>query len=571
MLNHGITTICLDEAHHLRREWYNALSALLDNLKGITVIALTATPPYDSAEAEWTRYINLCGEIDAEITVPELVADGTICPHQDYIYFNYPSHEEQALLDMWRMRLLDGLGEIFGGQLFSDILNCAGLIGGAPDRERLTRQNHQYAELVTVAEQMGYTVPRKVKRILGLSKQTSEAVDFLMLERVMRFVIEWPVFANVQYNVLGRLRKYALMNDGQVKFSPDRKTQRRLTPSRGKLESIANIVQQEYINLHDDLRLVILTDYIRRDYLHAINSEQQLEALGAVPIFEAVRRIAAPEMEFLLLSGSLVLCSQRVSLLVSNLAAAWSISCRSEPLGETGFSELIFPVNNQRKVALITEAFSRGYFHVLIGTAALLGEGWDSPIINSLILATIVGSFVQSNQLRGRAIRANHEKPGKTANIWHLATVEPRFKETSGHALYSALRYSPDHLCSKDYEFLCRRFSSFIAPAYTGETIESGIGRITDIHPPYDEVGIERINMRMLERSSDREAMAESWRKKLGNGNQTEVLELDTIHCNVCPIGFFWSNVLLISICSTVLFWVCNFAAASLSNPLPTS
>ena len=64
----------------------------VDNLK---IIALTATPPYDSTPAMWTRYMNMCGEIDEEITIPELVKEGSLCPHQDYVYFNYPTKEEE--------------------------------------------------------------------------------------------------------------------------------------------------------------------------------------------------------------------------------------------------------------------------------------------------------------------------------------------------------------------------------------------------------------------------------------------------------------------------------------------
>jgi len=43
----------------------------------------------------WTRYMNMCGEIDEEITIPELVKEGSLCPHQDYVYFNYPTREEE--------------------------------------------------------------------------------------------------------------------------------------------------------------------------------------------------------------------------------------------------------------------------------------------------------------------------------------------------------------------------------------------------------------------------------------------------------------------------------------------
>ena len=39
--------------------------------------------------------MNMCGEIDEEITIPELVKEGSLCPHQDYVYFNYPTKEEE--------------------------------------------------------------------------------------------------------------------------------------------------------------------------------------------------------------------------------------------------------------------------------------------------------------------------------------------------------------------------------------------------------------------------------------------------------------------------------------------
>ena len=47
-----------------------------------------------------------------------------------------------------------------------------------------------------------------------------------------------------------------------------------------------------------------------------------------------------------------------------------------------------------RKVRIVTELFQRGEINILIGTKSLLGEGWDSPCINSLILASFVGSFI---------------------------------------------------------------------------------------------------------------------------------------------------------------------------------
>ena len=91
-----VDTLCLDECHHLRSEWWKSLESLKEKLIDVTTIALTATPPYDSTPAMWNRYIAMCGEIDEEITTPELVKEGSLCPHQDYVYFNYPTKQEEA-------------------------------------------------------------------------------------------------------------------------------------------------------------------------------------------------------------------------------------------------------------------------------------------------------------------------------------------------------------------------------------------------------------------------------------------------------------------------------------------
>lgn len=100
--NAAIKTICLDEAHHLRSEWWKALEELIQGREDITVISLTATPPYDSNKNEWDRYIGLCGPIDEEIIVPELVKEKSLCPHQDYVYFNMPTEEETEAVAAFR-------------------------------------------------------------------------------------------------------------------------------------------------------------------------------------------------------------------------------------------------------------------------------------------------------------------------------------------------------------------------------------------------------------------------------------------------------------------------------------
>jgi superfamily II DNA or RNA helicase len=72
------------------------LTFVADHLDRPTIVALTATPPYDVTPFEWQRYEELCGPVDAEVSVPELVWEGDLCPHQDYVYLSLPRPEEPS-------------------------------------------------------------------------------------------------------------------------------------------------------------------------------------------------------------------------------------------------------------------------------------------------------------------------------------------------------------------------------------------------------------------------------------------------------------------------------------------
>jgi superfamily II DNA or RNA helicase len=63
----GFRTLAVDEAHHLRAEWWKTLKFVAEHLNKPTIVALTATPPYDVSPFEWQRYEELCGAVDAEV------------------------------------------------------------------------------------------------------------------------------------------------------------------------------------------------------------------------------------------------------------------------------------------------------------------------------------------------------------------------------------------------------------------------------------------------------------------------------------------------------------------------
>jgi hypothetical protein len=64
-----------------------------------------------------------------------------------------------------------------------------------------------------------------------------------------------------------------------------------LTSSISKLNGIKEIVDFEYKQLGKDLRLVILSDFIRKEfYINAPENNLELNKIGVIPIFEKLRR-----------------------------------------------------------------------------------------------------------------------------------------------------------------------------------------------------------------------------------------------------------------------------------------
>ncbi|MFW9787478.1 MAG: DEAD/DEAH box helicase [Candidatus Thorarchaeota archaeon] len=102
LIDRGVNTIVLDEAHHLRSSWWKSLTSLIKGLGQPTTLALTATPPFDVPPAEWDRYMELCGPVDAQIPVPELIMEENLCPHQDLVVFSTPSEAESAEITKFR-------------------------------------------------------------------------------------------------------------------------------------------------------------------------------------------------------------------------------------------------------------------------------------------------------------------------------------------------------------------------------------------------------------------------------------------------------------------------------------
>ena len=550
----GIKVLCLDEAHHLRSEWHKALTAFIKEMKGqITIISLTATPPYDSTPAEWKRYEDLCGPIDEEIFVPELVIKKTLCPHQDYIYFSYPTSSEKEILKSYRRNAQAFLSQVKERGLVERMLRDAGLYSNfSQSLDTVLKNEKAFFTLFRLAEAFEEPVPQEAKSMLKRKRryfaQTPWRKSWEEFEEAFQFVIDnSTLFSNeVSLELKDLAAQHSLLERRKIKLLGNTRTSRMLASSMGKLNGVAQIATIEQANLGKDLRMLVLTDYIKKELIGSIGTNGSLSVMGAVPLFETIRRAVGGSSSIALLSGSLVIVANEITEPLASIAARRGAACRFRQLGDTGYSEALFSSSNKDKVAVMTEAFQLGHINIMVGTKALLGEGWDSPCINALILASFVGSFMLSNQMRGRAIRIDKNVPNKTANIWHLVTLEPII--SSGADALVKLAFAGEEkardLSGSDWNTLVRRFDSFMGPAYSHPVIESGIERIDILTPPFDEQGIGRINALMEARARNREAMAQSWQDASPAGFYPVVEVAAELKVKPLPTTFVFNNIL---------------------------
>lgn len=509
----NITTIILDEAHHLKSQWWDSLKKVLEDLKDTTILSLTATPPYDSEYSEWKKYISLCGEIDAEITVPELVKANNLCPHQDYIYFSYPTEEEQLKINEYENSLKQFIENIKQNERFVDAIKSHKFISSPYDYEEEILDNVEYySSMLIFLNSKNIKFNKDNLSILGDIKKipnfTIQWLEILLKNVLIKDRESFVNFEEVIADIEKQLHRIGIIEKSNISFSDNETLQKYFLNSIGKLNSISEILNIEQASLKNDLRMVILTDYIRKEYLE--DSNMEIKKLGVIPIFRKLTN-DFPNTNMAILTGSLFAIPVSKQEQLYNLCTEEEIDVSKisfEPmLINSNYSIVKIPENIRNKVmSQISKLFSNGEINVIIGTKSLLGEGWDEPSINTLILASFVGSFMLSNQMRGRAIRVNNN-PNKTANIWHLVCVNNNISEET--------------ISNADFAMLTRRFNSFVGVDYDSTSISSGITRLGNPKEPFTKEKIYDLNNIMAKKSVDRASMYNSWKNTLEQNSNT--------------------------------------------------
>lgn len=524
--NH-IGVLCLDECHHLRSEWWKALENFKNECGNLQVIALTATPPYDSNKAMWERYMSMCGEIDEEITIPELVKEGSLCPHQDFVYFNYPTKEEQAEVAKFGQRVTDMMNKLLRDEQFKAIIMSHPSMQGITTKDDELLEDPSYLSSILIfAAACGMTPPNRLLRLLGVNQLPP--LEPKWMEKLLQGVLytdtkNYNITEEQVEHYKASLKVHGLLEKNKIVMVATDNLNKMLTRSIGKCESIKKIVAHEYAAMGKDLRLLILADYIKKEYEKCIGDPNaEVKALGVIPFFEMLRReheTLKSGLRFGVLCGTIIMIpAEAKEALLKEVEGIGQVTFHPVgQIGDTNYVKVDAVGDAHFLTGAVTNLFTNGFMQVLIGTKSLLGEGWDSPCINSLILASFVGSFMLSNQMRGRAIRVFKQNPNKCSNIWHLVCLNPN---TAGKA-----KQDKNEDISEDYALLKRRMENFLGLHYTENIIESGIDRLSIIKEPFNEANVATMNQQMLELSGHRDTLKQRWQDALIMNQQMGIVE----------------------------------------------
>ncbi|SBS37409.1 Type III restriction enzyme, res subunit [Marinomonas spartinae] len=501
----NIQMIILDEAHHLRSEWWRALEKVCEYFPNVILVSLTATPPYDAQGSEWNRYEQLCGPIDEEISIPELVKAGTLCAHQDFIWACDATISEKDQIKEYDHRVSTLCDTLFHSTEFEGIVLSHPWLQSEKIEAEIIKEPHVAIALLTYIKAKSLPMKDSLMALLDMKAEDIPELGRHWWQVLLESILfsKTTQHTDVQKQALDHLKKQLkaseLLHKRELSLERSRRIDRSLSLSASKVLACSTIHQLEYKYRGERLRQVVLTDYIRDEALSSGLDTGEVN-LGAWPVFKSITSSSAiPDQIGLLTGRTSIIPTKKLSLLLRHIK---SHHVKTESMGNNGqYQKVVAPLN--QLTSAFTELLMNGDIKVLVGTRSLLGEGWDAPAVNSLILASSVGSFMLTNQMRGRAIRVNSKHKDKVSSIWHLVAINTEYDAGWSDAFN-----------------LVSRFQTFVGLSEKELAIESGFDRMNATGLKSDNMfnktaPISRNNKQMVRRYRKRELIAERWKKAL--------------------------------------------------------
>ena len=225
------------------------------------VVALTATPPYDSTQAEVNKYFKLCGEVDDEISVPELIRENDLSPHQDFVYFSQPYDSELNFIKNFRSDIADFKEALTQDEDFISLLETHRFYKNPKlYSDEIYNNTSYFSSILIVLSEVGIPVEHKKLELLGFNEYDNinfPKLDLHWLEILFHNLLvtdreNLETYEDYLKHLEKKLRQLHVFDKNRVNFFGDEWLYKSLALSPSKLESIAEIVSAERFSLKDD-------------------------------------------------------------------------------------------------------------------------------------------------------------------------------------------------------------------------------------------------------------------------------------------------------------------------------
>ncbi|HEX5622592.1 MAG TPA: DEAD/DEAH box helicase family protein [Solirubrobacteraceae bacterium] len=519
-----IGAIVLDECHHLASMWGYVVRAVLDELRDedVHVIGLTATPPDDLTGPEQELYAELLGPVDFVVPTPAVVREGHLAPYQELAWLTEPLDSERAWLAEHDTRFKELITT-----LHDDVEGPLSFPGWVITRLRERRRTaddetqhswedfqHSRPELaragVRFLASAGLELPEGAPHGEAY-RRPPDLDDWLVLleDYALRCLHVSPdPAAGDRYAAvaaaLGELG-FRLTRRGIRRGTSE--VDRLLTGSQAKAIGLVEVLAAEMESRGDGLRALVLCDAELAEskpdaQLGGVLDPAAGTARHALVAVGADSRTAP--LRPLVVSGRGLRCLPQDADVLLEALAHEAEEHLALPDWEAAPDGVLISLRSSGAewvprawVEVATRVLESGVCGALIGTRALLGEGWDCPMVNCLVDMTVASTGVSVQQMRGRSLRLNPDEPEKVASNWDVVCVAPDLVRGSA-----------------DYERFVRKHLHLYAPADDGE-IEAGPSHVhAELSPfaPPPGARLAELNRAMLTRAAATAEARERWR-----------------------------------------------------------
>lgn len=509
-------TVVLDECHHLLEVWGRLLAELLEEIPNARVLGLTATPPDVLTTEQAALLDRLFGAPVYAASIPAAVREGYLAPFGELVWLTRPTPAETdwvaAEAERFTELVTDLTDPSFASTPFLTWLD-----------ERFVRRPGPTGDAVVPWYRVEKDLPDAARAVLRLhhagllglpagARLREEHRVRPTAEDWMRLMDDWlrrclraspdPRDAAVLVRLGAALPSigYQLTKAGiRAGRSP---VDRVLARSAAKTDAVAEIVRCEHRTLGDRMRLLVLCDHERATATLPSRLSGVLSAEAGSARLVLDRLVDDEETAALrpvLVTGRTVAADAVTAAALHAYVAEHAPFIQLDPLPSdaSGVVEVTGRWRSRQWVGLVTDFFESGGSRVLVGTRALLGEGWDARSVTGLVDLTTATTPTAVVQTRGRSLRVDPRWPEKVALTWTVVCVSDEHPKGT-----------------TDWGRFVRKHDGYYAVDERGEVV-GGVAHVDAAlspHEPPPVAEFDAVNAAMLARAEDRAAVRRHWR-----------------------------------------------------------